>query len=116
MNTFEDKVVETINLAIGEAIKARLSSGYNDNPLNKIIDSVVVDKKDDIKSLIDEAISEALKGDLRIALKDACMHKLARVITSKMEGEIEKRANELRGSPETRARITLAIEGVLKTI
>ena len=37
-----------------------------------------------------------------------------RVLISKFEGEIEKRAAELRSSPEFRARVTLAIEKAIK--
>lgn len=115
MKTLEEQIQETIVAGLGEAIKNRVTQGYGDNPLNKLIDSVVASRTDSIRKLIEEAIDGALVGDFRAALKDALTHKLARVITSKLEGEIEKRANELRASPETRARITLAIEAALKS-
>jgi hypothetical protein len=112
----ENNIIETVHSAIGEAIKARLAIGYHDSPMNKMIDSVIVAREPAIRKLVEEAIDGALSGDLRTAIKDACAHKLARVLVSKMEGEIEKRAVELRQSPEFRAKVTLAIEQAVKGI
>jgi hypothetical protein len=109
------EIYETVTQGIGDAIKERLNRGYADNPLNKMVDSVVVSREPALRKLIEEAVDGALVGDFRAALKDAVTHKLARVLTSKLEGEIEKRANELRSSPEMRARITLAIEQAVKS-
>jgi len=112
----EKQIYETIIAGIGESIKERLNRGYQDNPLNKMIDAVVETRAPEIKKLIEEAVDGAMIGDLRAALKDAVTHKLARVLVSKLEGEIEKRANEFRSSPEMRARITLAIEKAIKEV
>jgi hypothetical protein len=112
----QKQIYDSIVVGVAEAIKDRLNRGYADNPLNKLIDSVVVSREAEIRKLIEDAIDGALIGDFRTALRDAVTHKLARVITSKLEGEIEKRANELRASPEVRARITLAIDQALKSV
>lgn len=110
----EENVISTVHSAITEVIKAKLS-GYN-SPLDKIIADSVADKTTSIRFLLDEAIGGALVGDFREALKDACTRKLAKVLISKMEGEIEKRANDLRADPEFRARLTIAITDVVKEI
>lgn len=112
----EKQIYETVTQGIGEAIKDRLNRGYSDNPLNKMVDAVVVSREPALRKLIEDAVDGALVGDFRAALQEAVTHKLARVLTSKMEGEIEKRANELRSSPEVRARITLAIEQAVKSV
>lgn len=114
MKTLEEQIVETVATGIGEAIKARIGSGYGDNPLNKLIDSVVASRADKLRTMIEEAVDGALFGDFRASIQEACSHKLARVIVSKMEGEIEKRYVELRASPEMRAKITLAIDRELR--
>jgi hypothetical protein len=110
----EKQIVEQVRTGLGDAIRQRITQGYHDNPLNKLIDSVVTDRLPRIRAIIEEAIDSSLVEDFRKEIKDACAHKLARVLVSKMEGEIEKRANELRTSPELRARITLAIEHAIK--
>lgn len=110
----EQQILQTVKDGIGDAIKSRLS-GYN-TPLTSLIDGAVKSREPEIRKLIEDAIDGAMIGDFRAALQDAITHKLARVITAKMEGEIEKRANELRASPEVRARITLAIDAALKSV
>ena len=110
----EQQIIQTVQEGIGEAINARLN-GYN-TPLTAMIDGVVKSREPEIRKLIEDAIDGALIGDFRAALKEAVTHKLARVITAKMEGEVEKRANELRASPEIRARITLAVDAALKSV
>lgn len=110
----EQQIIQTVQEGIGEAIKARLT-GYQ-SPLSTMLDGVVKSREPELRELMEEVLDEALLGDFRSALREAVTHKLARVITSKMEGEIEKRANELRASPEVRARITLAIGAALKSV
>ena len=110
----EKQIFETVKEAVAESIKARLTA-YN-TPLAAVLDGVVKSRETEIRKMLESAVDGALVGDFRAALQDAVTHKLARVITSKMEGEIEKRANELRSSPEMRARITLAVEAALKSI
>ena len=110
----EQQIIQAVQEGIGEAIKARLNS-YN-TPLAVMLDGVVKSREPEIRKLIEDAIDGALIGDFRAALKESITHKLARVITTKMEGEVEKRANELRTSPEIRARITLAVDAALKSV
>lgn len=116
MKTLEQQIIETVTQGLGEAIKERVTRGYHDSPLNKMIDAVVIERLPKIKLLVEEAIDGALEGDFRKEIKQACTHKLARVLVSKMEGEIEKRAVELRASPEFRAKVTLAIDSVVKEL
>lgn len=114
MNELEEIVLKTIKESIQEAVKARMSQGYTENPLNKLVDSVVTAHIEELRGILDVAMSKAIKGDFKKELQDAFNHKLARVLVSKFEGEIEKRAAELRSSPEFRARVTLAIEKAIK--
>lgn len=111
----EQDVWNAVKDAIAEAVTQRLGKTY-DSPLNKMVDAVVASRESEIRSLLEQSIDGALTGDFRAAIQDAVTHKLARIITSKMEGEIEKRAVELRGSPEFRARCTLAIEAAIKNV
>lgn len=114
MKSLEEIVTEQVTEGIKEAVKSRVGSGYGDSGLNKLIDQVVASRQEKIRGLLEEAFDDALKGDFRENLKTACSHKLAKIIVSKCEGEIERRANDLRSSPEFRAKVTLAIEKAVK--
>lgn len=110
MKTLEEQIIETVTAGLGEAIKARVGSGYGTNPLNELVDSVVASRAEPLRKLIEECVDGALVGNLRASIQEAVTHKLARVLTSKMEGEIEKRVNDLRSNPETRAKIILLVQ------
>lgn len=114
-NQLEQDVWNAVKDAITEAVTQRLGKTY-DSPLNKMIDAVVASREEELRKLLEASIDGALTGDFRAAIQDAVTHKLARIITAKMEGEIEKRATELRASPEFRARATLAVEAAIKNV
>jgi hypothetical protein len=110
----EKEIFNQVGDAIGKAIAERLTS-YN-TPLAPMIASVIESRNSEIRAMLNKAMDGVLIGDFRTELQAACTHKLARVLISKMEGEIEKTANELRSNPEFRARLTLAISEVVKGI
>lgn len=116
MKSLEEQIIAAVTQGVGQAINWRIQSPYGESPLNKLIDQVVIERLPKIRSLIEEVVDGAITADFRNEIKDACTHKLARVLVSKMEGEFEKRATELRGSPEFRAKVTLAIDNVIKEI
>ena len=109
--TLEQQVTSQLRDSIGEAIKNKLA-GYN-TPLDKIIERAVIAKQEELFDLVRDAFSEVTSGDIKAQIKQAAAHKIAKVLVSKMDGEIEKRANDFRADPATRARIVLAIEGVI---
>lgn len=110
----EDQVIGTVHSAITEAIKTKLSSGYN-SPLDNLIKQAIDNNSAKISSMLNDAVAACLTGDFKSSLQDACARKLAKVIISKAEGEIEKQANELRSSPEFRAKLTIAITETVKS-
>lgn len=96
-----------------EVVKSKLGA-YN-SPLDKILAEAIENRKSDLIKLFNESFEITLNNEeFRKNLKEAFNHKLARVLLNKFEGEVEKRANDLRATPENRARIVLAIESVLK--
>lgn len=109
----EDQIIGTVHSSIAEAIKTKLS-GYN-TPLDNLIKQSIEKNAESISSMLNDAVAGCLIGDFRAALQDACAKKLAKVIISKAEGEIEKQANELRSSPEFRAKLTIAITDTIKS-
>lgn len=105
-------VAKELHSAIAQTVKERLS-GYN-TPLSKMVDEVVSSQSQEIKSLLREAITEAVsKDDFRAEVKSAFVHTLARSLMNDFKGEIEKQANALRQQADFRARVVIAIEKIV---
>lgn len=114
MSDIEKQIMEAVRQALAGAVEKRLME-YG-SPLVKHIDEVVSRKGDLIKALVSDAFEDALAGELRPQIRTALAHKLARILVSKMEGEIEKRVNDLRSNPSSRAAITLAVEAAIQKL
>ena len=111
--SIEELVARELKESLDKVIRERLGS-YG-SPLSKFIDEVVTEQRDSIKSLLREAISEAIaKDDFRAEVKSAFTHTLARTLMQDYKGEIEKQANALRQQADFRARVVLAIENIVK--
>lgn len=111
----EQQIYQQIANGLAEAIRAKLVSSYN-NPLDKMIESVVSSRHDKIKGLLEKSIDEALGGDFGASISEAVRDKVAKVMISKAGGEIEKKLNDLRSDAMTRAKITLALEKAVSSV
>lgn len=113
-NNWETIITKQIQESVCDAVKARLAQGYHDSPLNKLIDSIIKQKAARLEDLLAGAMDAAIDSQtFKEQINEAFNHKLARVLVSKFEGEVEKRASELRSDPAFRAKVTLAIEKVV---
>ncbi len=109
------RVLDAANKAITEAIVKELV-GYK-SPLSLIVERVISAHDAEIYNLVDsEVVNLLTAGDFRASLKEALNAKLARVLIQRMGGELEKTVNELKANPATRAKITLAITGIIDEI
>jgi hypothetical protein len=112
--TLENTVFDIVKNAIGEHLNKQLVESYR-SPLDPFLNAAIARNAPAITALYENAVAEAIgKADLRPALVEAFNHKLARLLVSRFEGEIEKRANEMRSDPTFRAKVTLAIEAAVK--
>lgn len=113
MPDLERDVMNTVNNAIGKSIEAALA-GYQ-SPMVKLVNDAVARRAAEISDRIDAALANALtSGNLAEALNDVFSHKLARVLLSKMEGAMEKLANDIRSNPAFKARLIVAVESAVK--
>jgi hypothetical protein len=112
--TIDQQILDAVRSSLASGISKALES-YN-NPITKLAEAVVLSRQGEIQSVFTAAMDSALAGEFREALQSACAHKIAKVLVSKMEGEIEKKANDLRSNPEIRAKITLAISEVINSL
>ncbi len=109
----EDRILRGINKAVGEAIQEELV-GYG-KPLSKLAERVIAAHSDELYELMNDEFVELLTAEsFRAVLKKALNEKLAKVLVSRMGGELEKQVNELKGNPVTRAKITTAINKVIE--
>lgn len=111
----EEVVMKELGPAIRDAVHEKLK-GYN-SPLEKIVHRVIENNAAAIQQHLDDALKSAIAAaDFEKAVRDNLTHKLARVLSSKMEGAVEKVANDVRSNPAFRARLTIAVEEILKDL
>ena len=112
MNNLEQDVLKAIQVAVGAAINSTLT-GYN-SPLNKLVTDVVNKHTGELRDTIEDSFSKVILTDeFKESVNNAFNHKLARILVDKLEGAIEKRANELRSDPTMKAKMIIAIEGLI---
>lgn len=107
MTDLEKQISHTITDSLGEVIKSKLG-GYN-SPLDALIVSVVASRTAELRGIVETAIDDVLHSNIRDRMKEALEHKLAKLLVSKLEGEVEKRLVDLRTNPEFRAKVTIAV-------
>lgn len=109
----EQDFINAIRDGIREGVKMKMS-GYN-SPLDKQISAVLAEHDGEFRQLVHDAISSAISDTVfRDEIKQSMRHKLATLLVSRFGGELEKQVNALKSDPATRARITLAIEEIVK--
>jgi hypothetical protein len=112
--TFEEQLKRAVLDGLRDAVKTRMGNGYN-SPIDTVLNAALADQGAGLKALLIECISGAL-GDqtVRDQIKAGVNAQLARLLIQKFGGELEKQVNTLKSDPATRARITLAIEDIIR--
>lgn len=109
-------VINALGDGVREAVKHRLTGSYNNNPLDKLIDSVIAEKSGEIKQLLSESLMSCLTDqNFRENIGTSVRAHMAKTLVARFGGELEKQVNVLKSDPSTRARITLAIEEIVKS-
>jgi hypothetical protein len=110
----EKEIVQAARSGIIDAIKSKLA-GYG-SPLDGILTGTIKNHEAELRGLVSEAFTESLGNTtFRSDIKQAVRQSLAKTLVQRFGGEIEKQVNELKSDPTTRARITLAIEEIVKS-
>lgn len=107
-----------IELIIFDALKERIGKDLVDNwksPLKEPIKEIVESKTPEIKQLLNDSLDSVLNNkSFRALVKEEFDRKVAKLLIAQLSGEIEKSVNAYKQSPELRARMTLAIENIVK--
>lgn len=113
MAELETEVWSMVQKGVYDAVKQRLSDNYN-SPLVKLVDQVVDSHAGELRKLMDELFTAAIRSDsFKQAASERLAHQVAKTLMSKMEGAIEKAANTLRSDPTMKAKILLAVERIV---
>lgn len=115
MEIDSDKLLENaLRDGIREAVKSKMASSYN-NPLDTVISEALKKHTPAFQSLIGECVAACMGDqDFRATIAASVRSTLAKTLVSRFGGELEKQVNQLKSDPATRARITLAIEDIIK--
>ncbi len=109
----EDAIVNTAKTAIKESIINNLT-GYN-SPFNKMANDVIMQHEAEFKKLFETEVASLINSDdFKSAMSEALHTRLAKILVSKLGGELEKRVNSLKQDPTTRAKITVAISNIIE--
>lgn len=116
MEIDSDKLIENaIRAGLVEGVKARLTSGYG-SPTAKILDAAIEKHAPKMKAILEESIASCVTApEFCEEIAGAVRALMAKTLIQRFGGEIEKQVNALKSDPTTRARITLAIEEIVKT-
>ena len=100
--------------ALREGIKGKFTV-YN-SPLDKLCTEAMEKHKAAFRTLLEDSIGTCVADqDFRDEIATATRRTLAKTLVQRFGGEIEKQVNALKSDPTTRARITLAIEEIVKS-
>lgn len=104
---------QAVRDGIREGIKTRLT-GYN-SPIDKLIAGALDKYGSEIRELLEDSIRSCVMAeDFRKNITAAVNENLTKILIQRFGGEVERQVNALKSDPTTRARITLAIEQIVK--
>jgi hypothetical protein len=111
----EKLLLQAIKDGLREGIKSKLTNSYN-NPFDGVINGVLQRHSGEVNDLLSEALQAAIgdpvfKEEIRAATRSV----LAKTLVARFGGELEKQINALKSNPATRARITVAIDEIVKS-
>ena len=112
--TIEEHLNAAILTGVAEGVKSKFSNSYG--PAGKLIEEIIQEKSPELKDLLSHSIQSAITNpEFRKEVEAAVHANLAKALVRCFGGELEKAVNALKSKPETRVRITDAIEQIART-
>ncbi len=107
-------LLDAVRDGLREGIKGRMTQTYQ-NPFDELVKGAIAAHGPSLQRLVSEAIAACIGDDqFRASLAEQARHAVAKQLVQKFGGELEKQVNALKSDPTTRARITLAIEEIVR--
>ncbi len=115
MDIDADKLLlHAIQDGIREGIKSRMTQQYH-NPFDDLLKATILKHGPAVQALVSDAMATCLgDAEFRAGIAEQVRHVVAKQLVQKFGGELEKQVNVLKSDPATRARITLAIEEIVR--
>jgi len=111
----DQEMLNAVRDGIRDGVKAKFSQSYS-SPLDKLLQAAIDRHSGSFKSMLEDAIGSCVNdATFREEIASATRTLLAKTLVQRFGGEIEKQVNALKSDPTTRARITLAIEDIVKS-
>lgn len=112
----EKLLLNAIKDGLRDGVKQRMANAYGSNPFDAAINETLKSHGGEIRALINEAMSSAISDEaFRASMREQIRSILAKTLVQRFGGELEQQVNKLKSDPATRARITLAIEEIVKS-
>lgn len=115
MDISADKLLEE---AIRDGIRKGIADkfgGYH-SPLDDLMKFAIEKHQVAFRTMLEDAIGSCVNDELfRAEVAAATRTSLAKTLVQRFGGELEKQVNALKSDPSTRARITLAIDEIVKS-
>jgi len=109
--TFEADIIQSVQQSITKSLGDFLG-GYN-SPLSQYAKNIVVKYQADIEATFDSIVSEAIKTDeFKTRVREVLLHKIAKTVTSGIDGSIDKTVNLMKQNQVFRSKLTLAINEI----
>jgi hypothetical protein len=109
---------EILGRAVFEGLRdgvTKKMDNYN-SPLEKLVNEAINKHSPAFRALLEDAVGGAI-GDpaFQEEIKTAARTQLAKILVQRYGGELEKQVNALKSDPLTRAKITLALDEIIKS-
>ena len=109
----EQDILRTAQISIAEAIRTSLTK--YDNPLNKLIESVISENAAELRGIISSSFTQVIRTeDFKKSIVNAFSHKVARSIISNNDGLFDKVANELKQDAIFKSKMAIAVSNVVE--
>ncbi len=111
----KDQLLKECEKQIGKALSDALTS-YS-SPLVKAVQQSLLEVEPQLKEMASTAISDMIcDSEFKEIMQREIKSKLAKVLISKIGGEIESTVNKLKSDPTSRAKITIAVDSVISEL
>ena len=113
MSQLEKDILSTIQVTLGKSISEALNR--YDSPFVNLVNKVVEDHESELRRIFSTSFKDVISTDeFQESVRNAFKHKVAKILVSKLEGQIEKSVTALRADPTLRSKMILAIENIIE--
>jgi hypothetical protein len=112
MKEYEKEIVSIVKGLVVNGIKSL--SGYS-NPFTKVAEAVIAQHNVEIREILNDCLKDVLSdGEFKAEIRKAIGQKVVREFANQAESCISRTVQKLKQDETFRARLTLAVDNLLK--